>query len=139
MANMYLIRGIPGSGKSTLAKDLGFTTCEADQFFMVDGVYQFDPSKLMDAHMQCQNNARELVQAGKNCIVSNTFSMRWEMQPYIEMAKQYGARLTVVDVFDGGCTDEELANRNVHGVPLAVIKAMRNRWEHDWKNGSPTR
>jgi hypothetical protein len=39
--------------------------------------------------------------------------------------------VVVVDVFDGGLTDEDLAARNVHGVPLAGIRAMRARWETD--------
>jgi adenylate kinase family enzyme len=47
---IYLVRGIPGSGKSTFAKSLGGTHFETDQFFMVDGKYNFDGSKLKEAH-----------------------------------------------------------------------------------------
>ncbi|KAK3281033.1 hypothetical protein CYMTET_11157 [Cymbomonas tetramitiformis] len=36
---------------------------------------------------------------------------------------------------DGGCTDEELVERNGHGVALASIQAMRARYEHDWQSG----
>jgi len=53
------------------------------------------------------------------------------------MGKRYGYRVAVVSVFDGGCTDEELAERNEHGVPLEGIVKMRERYEHDWKNGDP--
>jgi predicted kinase len=133
--NLFLIRGLPGSGKSTLAKQLGLTVFEADQFFMKDGVYQFDPSLLAEAHKQCQENTFKELSKGNSVCVANTFTKRWEMQPYIEMADVIDARLTVVSLFDGGLSDEQLAARNTHGVPLAAIQAMRSRWQEDWKNG----
>ena len=53
--NLYLLRGIPGAGKSTLAKQLGDSHFETDGFFMVDGEYKFDPTKLRKAHEWCQS------------------------------------------------------------------------------------
>ena len=53
--NLYLLRGIPGAGKSTLAKQLGDSHFETDGFFMVDGEYKFDPTKLREAHQWCQS------------------------------------------------------------------------------------
>ena len=32
--------------------------------------------------------------------------------------------ITIVDVGDGGCTADELADRNTHNVPLKTIKRM---------------
>jgi predicted kinase len=136
---LFVFRGLPGSGKTTLARQLDLDVFEADQFFMEGGIYRFDPSKLPQAHAECQRQTLECLEAGKSCVVSNTFTQRWEMQPYIEMAEQTDTRLSVISLFDGGCTDEQLAERNTHGVPLQAIQAMRNRWEHDWKNGSPER
>jgi uridine kinase len=45
---LYLIRGVPGSGKSTFAQSLldKFVVqrmYEADQYFVQNGEYQFDP------------------------------------------------------------------------------------------------
>jgi predicted kinase len=137
---LFLIRGMPGCGKTTLAMQLDLDMFEADQFFVdSNGNYFFDPSKLPQAHAECGKNTLECLLDGKSCIVSNTFSMRWEMETYLQMAKNNNVRVVVMDLFDGGCTDEELVARNVHGVPLGAIQAMRNRWEHDWKNGSPER
>ena len=51
---LILVRGIPGSGKSTFAKSLGGTHFETDKFFMVDGEYKFDGTKIKEAHKWCK-------------------------------------------------------------------------------------
>lgn len=151
---LVLVRGLPGSGKTTLVNMLLTNTDSqksfafaADDYFMKDGVYCFDPQQLPNAHSFCWANARksfvfdDFVYGKRDhsirVIIHNTFSCRWEMTTYIELAGYFGARLTVIDLFDGGLTDEQLFARNVHGVPLATIQQMRARWEHDWKNGDP--
>jgi NEDD4-binding protein 2 len=139
---LVLVRGLPGSGKSTFANTLigeGWTT-SADDYFYVDGEYRFDPTKLPQAHQECQVRTRDLlVKSMKTspCVaVANTFSCRWEMQPYFDLAKRLEATVFVIDVYDGGLTDEELAERNSHGVPLEGIQRMRERWEHNWRVGN---
>tara|TARA_Y100001938_G_scaffold143413_1_gene216133 strand:- start:172 stop:642 length:471 start_codon:yes stop_codon:yes gene_type:complete len=145
MKNFILLaRGLPGSGKTSLTEMIGIPTisgimsrpvsCSADDYFVDDdGQYNFDPKHLPEAHNACQSNARSAMVAEKNVVVHNTFTQRWEMQPYIELAKEFDYRLIVVSTFDGGCSDEELAHRNTHGVPLDSIASMRSRWEQDWK------
>ena len=39
--------------------------------------------------------------------------------------------LQVIDLFDGGLTDAQLAARNIHGVPEATIAKMRARYHHN--------
>lgn len=151
MDTLTLVRGLPGSGKSSLVEMMdndddgnlftSFFAFSADDFFInVLGEYHFDPSKLTQAHAQCQADVLNVLKISvpeveSRILIHNTFSCRWEMEPYIKMAEQFGVRLIVVDLFDGGLTDEQLFARNVHGVPLATIQQMRRRWEHDWKNG----
>lgn len=120
---LVLIRGIPGSGKSTLAKAmLGYEHYEADMFFVNEnGRYFFDPHKINEAHSWCQLMTKNALVAGKNVVVSNTFSRHWEMQAYYDMAKELGAKLSVV---------EALGNfQSVHNVPNYVIESMKQRWE----------
>jgi adenylate kinase family enzyme len=51
---IYIVRGCPGSGKSTFAKTLGGIHIEADQYFVdADGNYNFDGSKIKNAHAWC--------------------------------------------------------------------------------------
>jgi len=121
---LYLLRGLPGAGKSTLAGDLAQVVYEADMFFMQDGEYLFDPTKLGMAHQWCREQVRQTMVNGiQRIAVSNTFTQEWEMESYIDMAAMHGYRVVslIVENRHGG--------RNIHNVPAAVIEKMRNRFE----------
>lgn len=135
-ADVILVRGLPGAGKTTLAMSLDRPVCvAADDWFMVDGEYRFDPKGLGDAHAWCQDQALQGMEAGLPVVVHNTFTQRWEMEFYLAAAARLNLTVKVLSVFDGDCSDEELAERNTHGVPLNAIRAMRGRWEEDWEAG----
>ena len=129
---MYIMRGLPGSGKSSLAKDLGKggQIFSADDYFMVNGKYQFDPTKLPNAHLSTQRKTENALSNGVSpIVVDNTNVSREEMKPYAQMAKKYGYDVEVAQpdtpwMFDA----EKLAKRNKHGVPQEVIEDMMRRW-----------
>lgn len=128
---LYLIRGLPGVGKSTLAKRLRDEgpVIEADSFFMTTDGYQFDLSRLGAAHDWCQRFVDCYLRFGRDdCIVANTFTQRRELAPYYTMAKAAGVAVVEITI-TGQWTDDELAARSVHDVPVEVITRMRNRWE----------
>ena len=123
MKILTLVRGLPGSGKTTFAKTLGHRYVEADDFFMKDGGYKFDPAQLKNAHAWCQAKAEEWMKMGSHVTVSNTFTREWEMSAYYELAEKYGYTVfsVVVENRHGG--------KNVHGVPLDKLKEMQDRFE----------
>lgn len=119
---LFIIRGLPGSGKSTLAGYLDSEVWEADQFFQEPEGYKFDPTKLKEAHAWCLDGVRLEMELGTARIaVANTSTMRWEYEPYIELAKKFGYRVFVITV--------EGDHGNVHDVPEEAIARMRARWE----------
>ena len=128
---LVAIVGASGAGKSTLAKQLGDAHFEADSYFMIDGEYQFDPTKLRKAHEWCQSQIElaminNHVTAGldnSDIVVSNTFTQAWEMDAYYELAKQYGYMVFTVIV------ENRHGGINQHGVPDEVLTKMRDRFE----------
>lgn len=127
------MRGLPGSGKSTLIKEKypNAIVCSADHFFIDgEGKYTFLPKDIGNAHAACLARAIEaLKQSQSPIVIDNTNTQKWEYSKYLNLAQQYGYNVLFENLFDGGLTDEELAARNTHNVPLDTIHKMRKRWQ----------
>lgn len=133
--SLILLRGLPGSGKSTLAKIIdpqGYCTCEADQFMVNKntGEYQFNRMVLDACHKLCQQKVRTFMEDNKvneqfysSIIVSNTGTTEKEIQPYIDLAKEYGYNVHSVIVENRSNT------KSVHGVPESTLLKMKNRFD----------
>jgi predicted kinase len=145
-----VMRGIPGSGKSTYARRiqqeanavhqqeqerffllrlaLPCQIVSADQFFMENGVYRFDPKKLGDAHRQCMRDFLNLVTQGcEHVIVDNTNLNVEDASPYVAVGEAMGYEVTVVQIH---CPPSVAAARNLHGVPAKrIVGDMTYRFE----------
>lgn len=130
MKVLILLRGLPGSGKSTFANYMFSNNIfEADQYFYDDkGNYNFDASKLHQAHLDCQRRVEELMkvsdysQYGSEIVVSNTSTTEKELEPYLELAKKYDYQVVSLIV------ENRHGNKSVHNVPDETIDKMRNRF-----------
>lgn len=137
MPKLTIVRGISGSGKSTLAKKIvdsdesGNTVMiSADDFFTQDDQYKFDFKLIKAAHAYCQGTAFYHLSRGKNVVVHNTFTQRWEVGPYLEMAIDCGYEWDIVEPKTKWKNDPQACSeKNVHGVPPATIEKMLARWE----------
>jgi predicted kinase len=130
---LTLVRGLPGSGKSTFANTIKnkYSVCEADKFFYdKEGNYNFDGSKLREAHKWCREQVEIRMKDNQineqfypEIVVSNTFTQEWEMEAYVGLANQYGYKVfsIIVENRHGGV--------NEHGVPADKLEQMRNRFE----------
>ncbi|XP_021018298.1 NEDD4-binding protein 2-like 1 [Mus caroli] len=137
--HLYLLRGLPGSGKTTLARQLQHDYPRAlifstdDFFFREDGTYEFNPNLLEEAHEWNQKRARKAMRNGISpIIIDNTNLHAWEMKPYAVMALENNYEV----IFREPDTRwkfnvQELARRNIHGVPKEKIHRMKERYEHN--------
>lgn len=117
---LVLIRGLPGSGKSTLAQQYsknGFVHLEADMFFVINGVYMYDPGRIREAHHWCKDQTRRTLRNGHKVVVANTFTTLAELRPYLRMSSS-------VQVLEATGTWP-----SIHNVPHERIKQMARRWE----------
>jgi predicted kinase len=130
--NLYIVRGLPGSGKSTFARSIAkpYQIFEADQYFMKRGKYNFDVTKLKDAHDDCKQRVANRMRENlfnsiffNNIVVSNTFTQEWEMKFYRNVAKRYGYKVHTIIV------ENRHYGKNIHGVPQDKLQAMEDRFE----------
>lgn len=123
MKKLYIVRGIPGSGKTTYCrKQLKLEPIEADTFFIRNGEYRYDPTKIADAHTWCQKQVRkQMIQGVQEIAVANTFVKHKEYRIYEMLAQQYGYEVEKI-IMRGNY-------QNVHNVPQRKLDNMKQNFE----------
>ena len=128
---LILVRGCPSSGKTTFANMMAtinpneiYPVHAADDYFMVDGKYMFDKTKLNQAHQSCFNRTKmAMICETPKIFVANTFTQEWEMKNYFELAKENGYEVFSIIV------EKRHENENDHKVPIDKLKMMVDRFE----------
>jgi NEDD4-binding protein 2 len=131
---LILMRGLPGSGKSHRAKEIaaedpGSQIFSTDDYWGKD--YNFDPSKLGEAHTWNHQRAHQAMQKGSSTvIIDNTNMFHSHMDPYVKSARQFGYEVSHEHSKAPWAWDTvECAKRNTHGVPHETIERMKGSYE----------
>jgi len=126
---LFLMRGPPGCGKTTVVRRLktrysDIVVCSADEYFLTaDGTYQWDRSKLSEAHEACQQKARDAAGRGRKIVVDNTNIRSWEMSEYYRIAGLNGYIVIVIVPHSAWALQPaQLVERNVHGLSLEMCQ-----------------
>jgi predicted kinase len=93
----------------------------ADKFFMVNGEYKFDASKLGEAHNSCLRHYVDEVSMPRNrdaIIVDNTNCTIAEVMPYAALAGAYRHDLHIITLLGD---PEKAWKRNHHGAPFENV------------------
>jgi len=129
---VVVMRGLPGSGKSHFIRTtIPYSVAvSADDFFVTDGKYQFDITKLNLAHKACLRNFDKLLNKqllGTNTlVVDNTGTTVVEIAPYVQLALAHGHSVIIATILE---RPETAHAQNTHGVPLVAIQAMHKRMQ----------
>ncbi len=128
MKTIIITRGVSGSGKSFFAETLlslspeKVAICCADDFFVVDGEYKFDASKLGEAHLLCQktfvwavnNSEVELI------VVANTNTKKSDWSFY----EDYGKQNNIPVIF--AVIENRHGGKDSHNVPASTLDRQAN-------------
>ncbi len=145
---LIICRGIPGSGKSFEARHLAGPNgiiLSTDDYWMIDGKYNFNPAKIKEAHEWNKVRARESMAIGLGPIfIDNTNTVKKEWYPYYQIAQnnKYIVKFLYPSsnwwneiaprIKDKSFTDSDVQvffDRNTHNVPFEVIKNMMTRFD----------
>lgn len=145
LGTIVIMRGISGSGKTTLAKTIRAHTIRkygaasivsTDDYFMgPDGKYNYDSTKVVEAHNFCKKTFQDLMEhlveqkRRSVIIVDNTNLQPWEAKLYYEEARKHSYDFEIVEPSTSWKLDPHVcAQKTTHGVPLKNISAMRVKY-----------
>jgi len=123
---------VPGSGKSTFinvlrefAKNFSIKIHSTDDFWMVNGKYEFDINRLGTMHQKNFENFEDSLHNGVNIVVVDNTNLRpREYNKYIISAEEAGYPIAIVTFVPDEL--EKHVERNTHNVPVETIEKMRD-------------
>ncbi|KKN43561.1 hypothetical protein LCGC14_0702080 [marine sediment metagenome] len=146
MAKVFVYTGLPGSGKSSVIKKRhpNAKVFSVDDYFMVGDKYEFDPTKIGEAHADCFRRYIDCVRKFQwifdyrpgaemwdprafgyhhDVVVDNTNTTTMEIAPYMLAAAAFYCEAEVITI---KCAPQVAFDRNIHGVPLEAHQGLRD-------------
>ena len=76
------------------------------------------------AYALCEMNCTQAMMSGEaKVFIDNVFSLDWEIEPYIKLAKDYSYSLFVVTV------EKMHDGENIHGVEMEQLQRMAEKYQ----------
>ena len=126
---LIILRGLPGSGKSRLAVLLSekgrYPVFSIDDFFTdpQTGNYCFEFEKNHLAYALCETNTKAAMANGiAKIFLHNTFTMKWEPEPYFRLASEFNYEIHIVTV------ENYHGNKNLHGINDEQVRKMAEKY-----------
>lgn len=134
-----IIRGVPGAGKKYLISQLErdnddiFAICDKNQYFTLNGEYNFTGSELSKANQSSRIKLLNSISNGINTIyVINYFDELWMYQEYLQIAKMHNYKTDILEI---PCPDMDhlsyFNKRSSHKTPYSKSKSCYDNWEKD--------
>jgi len=129
MKSLILLRGLPGSGKSSFAKLISeegnYPVHSVDDYFTdSSGNYHFNFRENHLAYKACETNTRKSLEAGfKKVIVENTFTMEWELEPFLKLGKELEYTIFVMTM------ENRHGGKNIHDISEEQLHKMAQKYK----------
>ena len=124
---VYLTRGVSGSCKNLFSVSIkqlypNTIVCSADDYFTnKEGVYNFNPANLDEAHNVCRNKFEQaLIENQKVIIVNNTNVNEKQFGFYIDKAEIYKYKVISLVL------ERRHEGWNTHNVPPETLERQKN-------------
>lgn len=136
------MRGISGSGKSTLANKLKVEVKESgnhaivlstDDYWMEDGEYKFDITRLSEAHKWNLNRAEASISYVNeyDCVIIDNTNIVWkDFKKYVQLAIENDYDIMLAEpktIWKNNII--ECDKRNTHNVPRETIERMSHKYQ----------
>ena len=146
-------RAVSGSGKTTISrciaqtvKTAGFNVAihSTDNYFLTSsGTYDFIPKNLKEYHQKNLDAFCVDIDKGIDLVINdNTNLSSWHSEPYIEVGKNAGYQIIVIE-YEPRSLDEHVESQimkedrpDAHGVPKETIIKMISEY-HKFKKSFP--
>ena len=131
-SQVIVLQGVSGSGKSSYVNAFNGpkASCSADDYFVQDSGYRFNPAQLGEAHAWClrrfiyQLSTYTGGDSSLTVLVDNTNTAAIEIAPYMAIAAAYNVPAKIVTI---ECDLDLAFRRNQHNVPMSTIQKQAAR------------